>query len=197
MTGIIILAAGSSSRLGQPKQLVPWRGIPLIRHAAITAIKARLGPVVVVLGAVEESCREVLEDLDLIITGNLEWESGMGSSISCGVAALASHDSEGLENVIVTLCDLPLITPEILQKLSAQRHSERTEVVACHNGTSWAPPILFSRKRFPLLESLTGPEGARSLLRDEPSITSVDCPESNADIDTPDDLANAEAWPYH
>jgi len=190
MTGIIILAAGSSSRLGQPKQLVPWQGIPLIRHAAITAIEANLGPIAIVLGAIVEPCRDALQGLDLIITENPAWESGMGSSIACGMASLTSHD---LENVIVTLCDLPLITPAVFGKLLALRLSEKTEVIASHNGNTHAPPILFSKNRFSLLESLTGPEGARSLLRDETSITPMDCPESNADIDTPDDLVKAKS----
>lgn len=191
MTGIIILAAGSSSRLGQPKQLVPWQGIPLIRHAAITAIEANLGPVAVVLGAVVEPCRNALEGLDLIIAENPAWESGMGSSIACGMASLTSHD---LENVIVTLCDLPLLTPAVFRKLLALRLSEKTEVIASHNGNTLAPPILFSQNRFPFLKSLTGPEGARSLLRNKASITAMNCPESNADIDTPADLAKSKFW---
>lgn len=187
MTGIIVLAAGSSRRLGQPKQLVPWQGIPLIRHAATIAIEANLGPVAVVLGANVKPCRDALEGLNLIITENPAWESGMGSSVSCGMASLASHD---MENVIVTLCDLPLLSPAVFGKLLALRLSEKTEVVASHNGNTLAPPILFSQNRFSLLKSLNGSEGARSLLRDETSITPMDCPESNADIDTPADLAS-------
>lgn len=193
MTGIIILAAGSSSRLGRPKQLLPWQGIPLIRHAAITALGANLGPVAVVLGAIINPCRKALERLDLIITENPSWESGMGSSISRGMASLASHNPE---NIIITLCDLPLITPAIYRKLLALRLSEKTEVVASHNATTPAPPILFSRNRFPLLNSLTGPLGARRLLRNEASITFMPCPPANADIDTPRDLTNSDSWQH-
>lgn len=191
MTGIVILAAGNSSRLGQPKQLIPWHGIPLIRHAALTAIAAKLGPVTVVLGAIDGPCRLALQDLDLAITENPDWESGMGSSIAHGIRSL---NSEHLENVIVTLCDLPLITPAIYTHLAALRCSEKTEVVACNLGTAFAPPILFSKYRFSLLRSLAGREGARSLLRYENSITLMDCPEAEADIDTPIDLANSSRW---
>ncbi len=185
MTGIIVLAAGSSSRLGQPKQLVPWKGIPLIRHSAITAISANLGPVTLVLGAVVEPCHHALENLEITIAENSAWESGMGSSIACGMRSFTSHD---LENVIITLCDLPLVTPEIYRNLLALRRSEKTEVIASHHGTAYAPPILFSENRFPLLKTLTGPEGARSLLKNENSITSMHCPEAKADVDTPADL---------
>lgn len=185
MTAIVILAAGSSSRLGQPKQLVPWEGVPLIRHSAITALKANLGLVIVVLGSSADPCRAALEGLDLIITENKDWDGGMGSSIACGMKALKAANPE---NVIITLCDLPLITPEIFTDLTALRNSEKTEVVASHNGESHAPPILFSRNRFPVLASLTGHLGARKLLQNETSITSMPCPEARTDIDTPEDL---------
>ncbi len=191
MTGIIILAAGSSSRLGQPKQLLPWQGVPLIRHAAHAALAANLGPVVIVLGAVTEPCHQALEGLDLNVTENPAWETGMGSSISCGMRALGSH---ALENVIITLCDLPLLTPAIFDRLFALRLSEKTEVVAAHNGTTFSPPILFSKNRFTLLSSLTGEEGARSILKNETSVTCLDCPEAEMDIDTPDDLIDSLDW---
>ncbi len=184
MTGIIVLAAGSSSRLGQPKQLISWKGIPLVRHSALVALEAGIGPVTVVLGAVVRSCREALDDLSVTIVENQSWSEGMGGSIARGMSA-----SEGLNNVIITLCDLPLITPSIYSDLLALRISGNSEVVASHNGTSLAPPILFSNNRFQALRSLKGPEGAKNLLRNETSLTRLDCPEAAIDIDTQEDLS--------
>ncbi len=191
MTGIIVLAAGSSSRLGQPKQLVTWHGVPLIRHAATTALTADLGPVTIVLGAVTKPCREALLGLELTIAENPAWADGMGGSISAGIRSLSAHK---LENVIVTLCDLPLVTPAVFSRLVSLRKTERTEIVACHNGTAFSPPILFSENRFENLRSLSGRDGAKNILKNETSITRLDCPEAAMDIDTPGDLSDSRSW---
>lgn len=192
MTGIIILAAGSSSRLGQPKQLLPWQGKTLLRHVAQTALDADLGPVVIVLGAVIEPCRETLEGLDLIIAENPEWESGMGGSIATGVKSLASH---GLENIIITLCDQPLVTAGDLVLLSRMSDPCKPGIVASHNGKAYTPPILFPKNRFTDLESLTGTTGARELIARETSVTRLDLPHAKMDIDTPADLIDSRHWP--
>ncbi len=191
MTGIIVLAAGSSSRLGQPKQLVPWQGIPLVRHTAITALDASLGPVTVVLGAVTGPCRVALENLDLTITENDDWESGMGGSIAAGVRSLASH---GLENIIITLCDQPLVTASDLVRLSELVNPASPCIVASHNGKSFTPPILFPKSRFTDLEALTGATGARELIARETSVTRLDLPHAKMDIDTHADLAASRHW---
>ncbi len=191
MTGIIVLAAGASTRLGQAKQLVPWQGIPLIRHAALTALNANLGPVTVVLGAVVEPCRDALEGLELTITENKNWETGMGGSIAAGVKSLAAH---GLENIIVTLCDQPLVTADDLIRLANMAGSCGPGIVASHNGNSFTPPILFPKNRFAGLASLTGAAGARELLAHEKSVIRFDLPHAKMDIDTPADLIDSQHW---
>ena len=185
MTGIIILAAGESSRLGQPKQLVPWRGQPMLRHAARMAIEAQLGPVIVILGAVDQPCREILHGLDLRIAHNPDWASGMGGSVVAGVKAMAADD---LQNVIVMLCDQPFIDSDVMNKLVAKRDESGCEVVASKFGEAMGPPVLFSKNRFATLLTLTGQQGAKAILRAETSLATIDCAEAAQDLDTPDDL---------
>ena len=118
--GIILLAAGSSSRMGVPKQLLDFHGIPLLRHVAEVARAAACGPVVVVLGSREQEMRSVLSDLDVEIEVNERWAEGMGTSIQTGVKKLADRQIDG---VILALADQPFVTPELLRRLVI-RHDE-------------------------------------------------------------------------
>ena len=88
MTGAVILAAGSSSRMGSPKQILPFRGISLLRRAALAALNAGCSPVVVVTGAHAELSRRELDGLDVREALNPRWETGMASSIGAGLAVL-------------------------------------------------------------------------------------------------------------
>lgn len=185
MTGIVILAAGSSSRLGQPKQLLPWRGMPLIRHMARIAIDANLGSVSVVLGAVIDPCREALENLDLTLVENENWQSGMGGSIAAGVQPLIPLHPE---NIIICLCDQPLVTSLDLENLAKLAKTSGSRIVASHNGKAFTPPMLFSKELFSELVSLTGSTGARELINREKSVARLDLPHAGLDIDTHEDL---------
>ena len=186
MTGIIILAAGESSRLGQPKQLVEWRGKPLIVHAALVAISAGLGPVAVVLGAADAPCRQALTGLDLHLVHHPGWAEGMGGSIAAGMRTLGPYD---LDSVIVMLCDQPHVAPADLNRLIAERLQSGCEIVASSYGETSGPPVLFSKNRFDKLLALTGPNGAKQVFHNGPSLTVVPCPAAEFDIDTPADLA--------
>src|SRR5262249_23324500 len=84
-TAVVVLAAGASRRLGQPKQLVCWRGRPLVHHAVEAALEARVGPVTVVVGAREAEVRAALDGLDVNILAHPGWSEGLGSSIRTAV----------------------------------------------------------------------------------------------------------------
>lgn len=184
MTGIIILAAGESSRLGRPKQLVPWNGKSLLRHAVETAIASGLGPVAVVLGAVDQPCRECLKGLEITITHNPDWSDGMGGSIASGMRALAPLPLEG---VIVMLCDQPLVTHHLLRALAEK--SAGHPIVTAHYQGHPGPPAWFSNTYFGRLGSLEGKSGAKALIRGEPHRLQISAPEAAFDIDLPEDLA--------
>lgn len=185
-TGIILLAAGESRRLGRPKQLLVWQGMPLVRRMAVTALEAELGPVVVVLGAVDAPCREALAGLPVLVAVNPDWSSGMGGSIARGVAALAGQD---LSAVIILLCDQPFVSASLLLRLIDQARSGEIGIVASRYDHQLGPPVWFAADRFDRLLALEGGGGAKSLIRAEPAPGWVDAPEAAFDIDTPEDAA--------
>lgn len=185
MTGIVIIAAGESSRLGQPKQLVLWKNRPLIRHTAGVALQASLGPVAVVLGAIDEECRCALKGLPIHVVRNPEWRAGMGGSIALGVSSLMENK---LENIIVMLCDQPLIDAGHLRKLEEESRRLGKGIVATRSCGANGPPVLFPSSSFVQLRTLRGNQGARSLLHAAPLLSWVPCPAAACDLDTPEDL---------
>ena len=191
-TGIIIAAAGESRRLGQPKQLLPFRGATLLRHAAETALAAKLGPVVIVLGAVADECRETLTGLDVIISFNSQWAGGLGGSIACGMTALRD---ELLDAVIVMLCDQPAVTPDVLTSLIAEQRRTGAEIVASSYDDTPGPPALFTVPCFPRLLALEGTSGAKSLFAECAGMVNIPFPGGNVDIDEPADISRLNGFP--
>jgi molybdenum cofactor cytidylyltransferase len=184
-TAIILLAAGCSSRLGRPKQLLPFRGKTLLRHAAEVALAAELGPVFVVLGAVVEECREALLGAPVTLLINEAWDEGMGGSIAVG----AQHLDETVHGAaIVMLCDQPGIAPVMLRELDRKQRMSGAVVVASRCDGVLGPPALFAASLFPRLRVLRGAQGARGLMRDEVNVVAIECPEAAWDIDTEKDV---------
>ena len=188
--GIIILAAGGSSRMGSPKQLLPFRGRTLLDHAATAALDAGCGPVAVVLGAHSDQLNPQLDGLDVAVTFNSEWEQGMGGTIRIGLTRLLETHSGHLEAVILMLCDQPAVSSDVLQQLSVAYRSTDAPVVASAYGGTLVVPALFRADLFPELLALTGAEGARQILRrHRPEAVTVSFPEGTLDIDTAEDYA--------
>ena len=184
-TGIILIAAGESKRLGRPKQLLPFRGMALLRYAAGVALEAGTGPVAVVLGANSEECREVLEGLSVRVAMNALWREGMGTSIAKGMEELCM---EQLDSVIVMLCDQPAVTPETLRQLTMQQRATGKPVVASIYGDVTGPPVLFTSAFFSRLRSLRGSQGAKSLFGEETQVATVPLPNGQLDVDEPADV---------
>jgi molybdenum cofactor cytidylyltransferase len=188
---IVVLAAGASTRMGTPKQLLPWRdGVPLVRCQAETALAARLGPVSVVVGADAAACREALAGLPIAIVENDAWREGMAASIRAGLAAALAADPT-LATVLLLLGDQPLVDAAGLRALAAARGPAHV-AAAAHDGARLGPPALFARALFPRLAALRGDAGARALLRDPAlRVAAVPWPEAAVDLDTPGDVAHA------
>ncbi len=106
-SALMILAAGASTRLGQPKQLLPFRGRSLLRHAAETALASVCRPVVVVLGAFAERLRHELNGLPVQVAMNLQWKEGMSSSIRAGLKALAPEREAPEHSDLLAAPELP------------------------------------------------------------------------------------------
>ncbi len=164
----IILAAGGSTRYGQPKQLLDWKGQPFVRVIAKTALEAGLAPVVVVTGANAEQVEASVKDLNVIVTRNEDWQSGQASSIKVGIRPLTRAPSPllGEGNVgaaIFLLADQPQVTTSILRAL-VEKHAEGLyPAVVPMVMDRRANPVLFDRVTFPDLLLLEGDVGGRAI----------------------------------
>ncbi len=182
--GLLLLAAGGSSRLGQPKQLLPYRGRTLLRHAAETALLSLCRPVVVVLGAQPDRLRSELTGLEVLIADNPAWEQGMGTSIRAGLAALGTSAPEGA-GVVLMLCDQPLIAPASLDALIQSHLDTGSPLVASEYGGTRGVPAFFSRALFAELRALPDAQGAKPILARHASETiALPLPAGVWDVDT-------------
>ena len=187
--GVIVLAAGGSSRLGTPKQLLEFRGRSLLRHAAETALESRCGPVVVVLGAQADTLRRELDGLDVAIVENRNWREGMGSSIRAGVGQVTSARTD-VTAILLTLCDQPLVTADVLKGLVARHAGTDAPIVACSYGDTLGVPALFDAALADELARIAPEHGAKDLIASYGSrVASIHVPAAVVDVDTPGDYA--------
>ena len=193
--GAVILAAGESRRMGEPKQLLAIEGRPLVVRAVEAALASPAWPVIVVLGAHAEKIRPVLATLPVLIAENPAWAEGMAASIRAGITTLRQF-SRALDGVLVALCDQPAFSAEVIARLVAAQRSGGRSIVAAHYRGKNGAPALFLREHFPALAALTGEEGARTLLNGTPDcVTAVDLPALGLDLDTPADYATLQKTP--
>ena len=184
----IVLAAGASTRLGQPKQLLQMNGESLLHRTIRLAEQAGCAPIFVVLGFEAERMQRETADLDVTVVINPEWQSGMGSSLRSGMEVLMKESHLPLK-VMLLLSDQPMLSSEIL--FSLVKKSAETDaliVASCYTGRLGVPAV-FRKELYPDLQKVEGDKGARELIqgyRDQ--IASIDFPEGAIDIDTVQDL---------
>jgi molybdenum cofactor cytidylyltransferase len=183
----LLLAAGGSSRLGRPKQLVEFEGKTLIRRAAEALIDAGCAPVIVVLGAELDGSTKALDGLAAEIVVNEDWANGMGSSIACGMRAVESHTSKP-DALLLSLCDQPHVNAAHLRKFIDTFATTRSDVISAYYDDVAGVPALFSSSLFPSLCSLKGEKGAREIIRNSPDAVTIPLPEAAIDVDTDKDL---------
>lgn len=187
--GAIILAAGASTRMGEPKQLLLFEGKPLLVRAVEAALGSPAWPVVVVLGANAAQIQPVLARFPVLIADNPAWAEGMASSIRAGVTTLQQF-SRHLDAALLALCDQPAFSSETIAQLVAAFRAGGRGIVAARYSGRLAAPALFGHEHFAALAHLTGEEGARALLNDDPHrVGAVDLPALAVDLDTPGDFA--------
>lgn len=185
----IIVAAGTSARLGQPKQLLIVDGKPMIVRAAEAALNAGASPVVIVLGASEDRIRGALGNLPVDIVSNPRWTAGMGSSISVGVAHLIAQSPE-VGATLIAVCDQPFFKSETVAALQ-KAFRGHDSIVAAHYAGRVGVPVLFGRAYFAALTSLHGDQGAKQILAEYAAhVINVALPELATDLDTPIDCAS-------
>jgi molybdenum cofactor cytidylyltransferase len=178
--GAVILAAGASRRLGEPKQLVKLGAENLLDRSVRVAREAGFSPVVVVLGAAAESIQATCELRDADVLRNDNWCEGMGASVRVGVAALRD-----LDGCVLMTCDMPCVTATHLRSLSASG-AVAGSAYAGRRGV----PAYFPASAFKDLMKLRGDTGAKDLLRSARCVALVG---GELDVDTIEDLERARA----
>jgi molybdenum cofactor cytidylyltransferase len=186
--GAIILAAGGSTRMGRPKQLLQIEGQTLVRRIVDAATGAGCSPIVVVLGHKADAICQELDRQPVHFAINPDWSRGIGSSIRCGVEMLLTI-APSIERLMLLLCDQPRVSANVLRRvIAAQKCSEKPVCVCAYAGTV-GPPVLVDRSLFEQLMSLPDDRGAKALWTGagEDRVCHVPCEEAAMDIDTPAD----------
>jgi molybdenum cofactor cytidylyltransferase len=194
--GAVILAAGASTRMGVPKQLLQFGGETMLRRAASVALKTGCRPVVVVTSADAAAAREALRGLDVQEARNQQWESGISSSVRVGIEAVITANPQTAA-VVLMLCDQPFVTREIIAQLVAAHRETGCSIVASRYGGSYGVPALFDKIHFAELTTLEGDAGAKRVIQKHlPEVHLLPFPEGEIDIDTPEDFARLQSADY-
>jgi molybdenum cofactor cytidylyltransferase len=189
-TGIIVLAAGSSSRFGKIKQLVYFKGKTLLQHTIEEATEAGAVPIVVVTGANADEVSKEIKSEKVEIVFNKDWEQGMASGIVIGLKKAITLNNE-LGKVIIAVCDQPFVSSSLFQQLYQKQNESAKHIVASAYADTIGTPALFTKKYFDALTGLTGDQGAKILLKKySDDLATVDFPDGHIDIDTQADYEN-------
>jgi molybdenum cofactor cytidylyltransferase len=195
-TGIVILAAGNSSRLGKPKQLLPYGGKTLLLHVIAESLAASLKPVVVVTGAYRSEIEDSLKGQPVELAYNPDWETGMGSGIVAGLRKALSIEPH-LRTLIVAVCDQPYVSAALFRSMVEKYFVSKKGLIACRYSEILGTPVLFEQHHFNELSELSGEAGAKQLLKRYPDdVSAVPFPKGDIDIDTEEDFKQFILIPY-
>ena len=185
--GIIILAAGASTRLGRSKQLLKFQDKTLIQKISETALETGF-QTVVVLGANAAKIKSEIENLPIDIVFNQVWQSGMSSSIVAGLEKSLEINPH-LSSAIILLCDQPFVTKEMILRLIEKQMRTEKAIVASEYKNTIGVPALFIKSKFAELLDLKGDVGARVLIKKygDEDLATISAPEAAFDIDTKED----------
>ncbi|MGK7934749.1 MAG: NTP transferase domain-containing protein [Xenococcaceae cyanobacterium] len=183
----IILAAGASRRMGQPKQLLPYRGQTLLSYVTKCAIASSCSQVIVILGANADKIEPEIALLPVKIVKNPEWNEGISSSIHCGIAYI-KEQYLNINGLLFLTCDQPFISPEIIEQLIDVYNSRNKPIIASHYGETIGIPALFDRSLFSELMELKGDRGAKKIINKYQDLADkIDFPQGKIDLDTLED----------
>ncbi|WP_426484804.1 nucleotidyltransferase family protein [Flavobacterium sp. 2] len=186
-TGIVILAAGNSSRLGQPKQLLGYKDSTLLKNTIAEASLVPNAKIIVVTGANNQLIEEELDPSKIKISFNPNWESGMASSIVNGLQKLLILYPD-YENCIFAVCDQPYVSSLIFENLIQEHNKTGKGIVASAYSETLGTPVLFHKNYFAELLELKGQEGAKKIIsKFSDEVVSILFEKGNIDIDTEDD----------
>lgn len=187
---IIILAAGSSTRLGQAKQLLPYKGSTLLQHTIDVCIDSGLGGVHLVLGCDAEQVRESIVSDQLNVLVNPHYQKGLGTSIAYGMKNIDVSETDA---VILVLADQVYLNKEILNELVLKKRSTDASIIICNYNEGNGPPSLFDRSLFDELSRLDGDDGAKEIVKKyKDQVAFVSFPKGDIDVDVPEHLSRLE-----
>ena len=185
-TAIIILAAGESSRMGKPKQLLLWKNKTLIENIIQQALLVQKSAVFVVLGANYELINERIKHYPVTTIEHKNWKNGMGSSIAYGVNEIKKN--QDFNSVLITLADQPFLTNNTFNILLQKFKDSKRKIIVSKFKDSFGVPAVFHNSCFDVLLNLKGDVGAKKLLNQNKTLVEVcEIQEIFKDIDTLED----------
>ncbi len=186
--GVVILAAGSSSRLGYPKQLVEFQGKPMLQHILDVAGSFEFDTELLVLGANSEQIKEKIEPKKYEILFNENWQEGMASSIRAGLERSLEMEKD-LEHLFILLSDQPFVSKERIEALIKEQLAANSEATFSEYDGDVGVPAIFSSSVFPFLKELKGDHGAKKLIYTKKmQFRTVKFEKGNFDVDTKEDV---------
>lgn len=193
--GIVLLAAGKSSRLGHAKQLLDFKGKSFVKRAASIALEIT-DKLIVVAGAQEEKIREELADLNAFICINKNYEEGIASSIRAGLLSVQEKFPK-IKGLIFLVCDQPFISSSLLKQLIEVSELKNKGIAASAYGGTVGTPVLFEKKYFLTLLQLKGDQGAKRIIENNlDDVAIIDFPQGMTDIDTIEDYEALKNLPH-
>jgi len=185
---VVVLAAGGSTRLGRPKQLVEFKGKTLLKHTMDEVDDLGFQTKILVLGARQEEIQNKIDPKGFKVVINTDWEQGMASSINVGLKA-AIAEEEGLNHVLFLVSDQPFLERANLIKLVHTQLTQHPKATYSKYGDNIGVPAIFSKEAFPLLLQLEGDEGAKKLTRMEDfNYCAETFKKGGFDVDTEEDV---------
>ena len=189
---IMIMAAGASRRLGQPKQLLKYKGETLIRRISQEALKAKIGDVTVVTGYDHENIEKEISDMRLNVFYNEEWEEGLGASIRNGIKHILNKQPQ-TNAILLSMVDQPFIDTAHLKKLANAYDPSRPMIIASAYSATFGVPVLFDSFYFDAMKELKGDEGGKKIFVNYlKNIVEIPFIEGAIDIDEKKDLKSLE-----
>ena len=186
----MLLAAGSSTRLGKPKQLLQYNGKTLLQQSIDIAVGANINPLIVVVGANFDKISTEINIDKAAIVFNKNWQTGMASSIITGLNFLVEKYPLA-DAVIFMMCDQPFVSINLLNNLIAVQKKTAKPIVCSSYQNILGVPALFHKNIFPALLQLAGDTGARKIIQQYPGdVVTVQFEKGDIDIDTAEDYEN-------
>jgi molybdenum cofactor cytidylyltransferase len=188
MTAAVILAAGESSRFGQPKQVIQFEGKSLVRRVVQAASDVNCSPVIVITGNAGAEVRHALRETNAVVVENKDWKTGIGTSICAGIRYVIDK-APNVDAALLLLCDQPFVDVDVLSGLIALHSKTGKPIVASGYADTLGVPALFHRSIFPELLRLSGDTGAKPIILCNPErVAELPFPKGEIDIDEVEDL---------